>query len=345
MKPKIGFAPRLKPMSKLKEVKEILIVSLSNIGDVVLTTPVITALRGYFPEAKITVVVGERAVSLLEGSRLIDRLVIYRKKSSLFSKLGFLAELLKRRYDLVVDLRHTLIPFLVSARRRSPVLRRSRALSMREKHLEVLKKMGFEIPDLPCFDFFSAAEKKSFLADLKAKGIAAAQDWILMAPAAASQLKSWRLEGFGEVLAEIVRERSEPVFLVGHERERSLLEKLASRYPGKVFNLAGETTLRELAFAVSACSLLITNDSAVMHLGFEMNRRVVALFGPTSSLRYGRTGPRFRMVTAGSDCSPCEQPVCRFQRQHCFEDLNSTKVLAACWELLGESNPSVRSPR
>ena len=160
LKPKIGFAPRLKPMSKLKEVKEILIVSLSNIGDVVLTTPVITALRGHFPEAKITVVVGERAVSLLEGSRLIDRLVIYRKKSSLFSKLGFLAELLKRRYDLVVDLRHTLIPFLVSARRRSPVLRRSRALSMREKHLEVLKKMGFEIPDLPCFDFFSAAEKK-----------------------------------------------------------------------------------------------------------------------------------------------------------------------------------------
>lgn len=318
----------------------ILVVSLSNIGDVILTTPAIVSLAEQFPRAKITVVVGERAATLLEGSRLIHRLVIYRKKGSLWEKWLFLRQLQSEAYDWVVDLRNTLIPYLVKTRRRSPVFRCSKKMAFRERHLDVLGQMGLGAPPLEAFDFFGEAEKSSLLEKLRERGVTREGGWIVAAPVAASELKTWRQEGFREVLGRLAAERSEDILLVGNERERARVEALAALSPKRIYSIAGETTLRELAFVVSRASLLLSNDSAVMHLGYELNRPVVALFGPTHHERYGRTGHHFRVVRAGVPCSPCEKPVCRFGRQHCFEDLEADEVFRACKELLGEPLPS-----
>lgn len=317
-------------------MKEILIVSLSNIGDVILTTPVIMALARQFPEARLTVVVGPRAFPLLEGSRAIHKLVIYDKKAGLAGQFRFLKLLRRVSYDMVVDLRHTLIPFLVKTQRRSPIFRLPQNGSVRDRHLNVLQAMGFSISGFPCFDFFGAAEEQSFLSQLRGEDIQSEDGWVIASPVAASGLKTWKFEGFRSVLARLLELTDREILLVGDSRERKVLEGLTAIHPRRIFNLAGRTTLRELAFAVSRSSLVLCNDSAVMHLGYELNRPVVAIFGPTSHIKYGRSGPQFRMVRAQVPCSPCERPVCRFSRQHCFEDLKAETVLAACKDLLRE---------
>ncbi len=315
-------------------MKHNLLVTLSNIGDVILTTPVITAMAGRFPDSKLTVVVGPKAAPLLAGSRLIDELVLYDKHSGLGGQIQFIKKLRQKNYEWAVDLRNTAIPFFVSARHRSPLFRRLKEVSMRARHLEVLRRSGIEASAAPHFDFFSPAEEKSLVSKLQAEGLREERGFIVVSPVAASALKSWPLLKFKEVIAGLLRERSEPLVLAGDEQERPLVAGLVELAPQRIFNLAGKTTLPELAALVSQASLVLANDSAVMHLGHEMDRPVAALFGPTDPGKYGRTGPHFKIIREPVACSPCQRSSCLYARQHCFEDLAAAPVLQACLELL-----------
>ncbi len=323
-------------------VKEILLVTLSNIGDVVLTTPVIMVLRERFPQAKLTVVAGPRARGILEGSHLIDRLVIYDKKAGWKSQIAFWWSLQGIRYDLVVDLRNTAIPFLIHARRRSPLFRRFQETGMRDRHLEVLMQMGIRPEFRKPFDFYSAAEEANLMAKLKDAGVRQSRDWIVIAPVAASELKTWPLERFQQLMKRLLVEFSGEILLIGNERERDQADQLSRLAPGRVFNIAGMTTLREAAALIHRSGLLIANDSALMHLGFELNRPVVALFGPTDPSRYGRKGPRFRILRSPSLPLLRGKTVHRGDRDYFFEGLTPEIVFDACREIYHEtiSRPS-----
>lgn len=298
--------------------KNILIITLSNIGDVVLTTPVIVSLRAAFPRARFTVVVGPKAAGLLQGSRMIDRLLVYDKSAGLSHKLKLVRELREEFYDWVVDLRNSAIPYLVRADRRSPVFRRQREKSARRRHLEVLEMMRLPIHENGTFDFFSKKEEASLQEKLLQKGAAAsALEGIVLAPGAGSEAKQWRIEGFCEVASRLLSAYPFPLFAVGDQLELPLGEKLSQLDPGRVINLCGELTLRELAALLSRARLLVTNDSASMHLGYELSRPVAALFGPTDPERYGRESEIWRLLIEPN-----------------FESLSAEKVFEACQSLL-----------
>lgn len=302
------------------EVRNVLVVTLSNIGDVILTTPVITSLCSQFPKSKLTVVVGPKAAPLLEGSRLIDRLLVYDKWEGGSHKLKLVRALREEFYDTVVDLRNSAFPFLVRADRRSPILRFHQTKAARSRHLEVLRWMKLSGPDSLAFDFFSKRDEGSLLEKLSAKGLTLSQPWVVVAPGAGSEAKRWQIEGFRDVIKGLVKNRELRVVIVGDVREAPLGWTLTLADPDRVVNLAGGLRLRELAALVSQAKLVLTNDSAVMHLGHELNRPVVAIFGPTDPERYGREGKLWRIVrTPPSDS---------------LQTLSSEKVLLACEELL-----------
>jgi len=150
---KIDSKQNKKKSSADQGPRKIMLVTLSNIGDVILTTPVIMALKSSFPDSEITLVVGPRAVELFSRNNSIDKIIVYDKHASLLKQFRFLRELRKTRYDYVVDLRHTAIPFLVRAKKRSPLFRKLQSVLMKERHLEVLKQMGLETITKP-FAFF-----------------------------------------------------------------------------------------------------------------------------------------------------------------------------------------------
>ncbi len=326
----------LKSEEAIASQKRILVITLSNIGDVILTTPVIMALHAHFPEAKMTVVVGPRAKDVLAGSRFIDKLVIYDKHASLPEKWRFWRSLVGEKYEWVVDLRNTAIPYLVSARKKSSPFRYPKPVSFKERHLQVIQKMGLVTDNIQPFDFFSEADEASMNKKIANKGILPYQEYILVAPLAASQLKSWSLENYRRVIERLISTRSENILLVGSPKEKEVLEPLVSVAPGRVYNLAGDTTLRELAALVTKAVLVLANDSSVMQLSYEMNRPSVALFGPTNHMASGRTGPFFRLLREAYFCSPCDLAQCRFERRACLDDLKAERVFEACTELLAQ---------
>ena len=155
----------------------ILVITLSNFGDVILTTPVIMTLAKKFPQARITVVVGPRARGVLQRSLDIHKIVVYDKKASLWEKLKFIAELRKLKYDWVVDLRNTAIPFLVSCKKRTPLFRKFTKTNMRDRHLELLSLVKgaealFSVEEksdsaIPPLTFFNEADNEFALRTLE----------------------------------------------------------------------------------------------------------------------------------------------------------------------------------
>ena len=309
-----------------EERKSILIITLSNIGDVILTTPVIASLRSIFPREKFTVVVGPKAADLLKGSRLIDRVLVYDKRADLSHKLKLVRELREEFYEWVIDLRNSAFPFLVRANRRSPVFRACRSKGARERHLEILHVTGLQnqIREAPSvhFDFSSEKDEISLNQKLRTKGFDLASHWVVVAPGAGSEQKRWKIEGFSEVVGRLVEDSSLRIAAVGDASEMPLCARLSQADADRVINLAGEVSLRELAALVCRAKLVLTNDSAVMHLGYELRRPVVALFGPTDHEKYGRENEIWRIVR---EPSPSQ-----------FQDLSSEKVFLACQGLLND---------
>lgn len=314
--------------------KSILIVTLSNLGDVIMTTPVMMTLASKFPQANITIVVGPKARCLLEKSPHIYRIIVYDKRAKLLAKWKFLQELRKEKYDWVVDLRNTAIPFLVSCKKRSPLFRKFKKINMRERHLEILTMMGLSVGYPASFRFFDQADEKSCLQKLAPKGILEQSGWILVAPGAASERKRWSVEYFREVVLRLLDRTNQKILLVGAENERSIAEAVKKHMRPSVQVLCGETTMPETAALISKASLVIANDSAIMHLGYELGTPTIGVFGPTDHKKYGHEGKYFRIALEDASLCSCGSHKLPYAERSCFHDLGPDKVFELAMELL-----------
>lgn len=317
-------------------VRRILVITLSNLGDVIMTTPVMMRLRQEFPQSEISVVVGPKAAGLLKQSRNIQDVVIYDKRAKLKEKKAFISGLRKQVWDWVVDLRHTAIPVLVKNRKRSPILRKHRKKMKREAHLEVLEWMGLTSLPIEPFDFYQEQDQSSLLLKLKQLGVEEDGGWIVMAPGAASERKRWGLRNFRELAEKLAAKTGKVILLAGSPEEKNIAEKAARDLKARVVLVCGETSLAESAAMIARAALVVANDSAMMHLGFELQVPTVGIFGPTDSKLYGHMGPRFRVAAADPNLCPCEDHLKPRAERTCFHKLSVDRVLNLCEELLAE---------
>lgn len=126
---------------------------------------------------------------------------------------------------------------------------------------------------------------------------------IAMAPGTNWDTKEWRRDGFAET-ARYFLKKGFAVILIGSDRERALCDEVAGTAPGAI-NLAGETTLPELAALIRRAAICVSNDSGPMHLAVALDRPVVGIFGPTDPIWAGPYRRDNAVVRAGVPCSPC----------------------------------------
>jgi len=140
---------------------------------------------------------------------------------------------------------------------------------------------------------------------LQAHGVsgAGARSLLTIAPGTIWETKHWRTEGFAEVARHFMR-KGFAVVLIGSARERAACDGVAGLAPGCV-NLAGETTLSELAAIIARSTICLTNDSGPMHLAVALERPVVSIFGPTDSVWIGPYRRADAVLQAGLPCAPC----------------------------------------
>lgn len=321
-------------------VQNILFITLSNLGDVILTTPVLSVLRGNFPEAKITVLVGPRAYPVLAGSTVADEIVIYDKEKPWLEKWKLVKELRRRNFDLVVDLKNSAIPYLLNPRVKTSCFRAGlkNIISKREQHLACLRHFEKQLPldygkTIP-FDFFSEVDLAAVKGKLQARNVRAC-DLVLMAPGANTHLKRWRAEGFAAVADRLIREQKKKVALIGAPSDHAVIDEITQYAHERLIDLSGETTMRQLAALLSVSELLVANDSSPMQLAYEMKIPVAAIFGPTDDRKFGRENKTSLVIRKKLSCTPCESAQCLIpQTKACLLEVEPEEVYQACVTLL-----------
>ena len=325
-------------MDKSFNPKNILVITLSNLGDAVLTTPVVAGLRGHFPGAEISVLAGERSVDLFQGHDWVRRVYIYDKKVSLKKKLDLISDLRKERFDLAVDLRHSLFPILIGAKRWNPLFQwgeeRTSAHAV-EEHLSVLNKLNIFSNFNNSFPFFNAKDLNDASALFRTHGIRFDDPFMVMSPGARSHLKRWDPNRFAQLAKALHRQCECPSVLVGDQSESAVCDQVAEGLGGAVLNFSGQTTVRQCAAILGHARLVVTNDSASLHLADQQKTPTVAIFGPTDEKRYGPRGAFSRVVRRNLFCSPCGLAQCPY-RHECLENLSFEEVFRSCVDVLHE---------
>ncbi|MCX5716642.1 MAG: glycosyltransferase family 9 protein [Candidatus Omnitrophica bacterium] len=310
-------------------IKKILFITLSNIGDVVLTLPVFGMLKNEFPAADIAVMTGSPAArELFEQDPRVKEVIIYDKRARFSQKLGLGLRLRKKKFDLVVDLRNSIFPVLAGARYStfSLVSRDERGLHRKDKHLARLKKFGL-VTDKAGFPvYFNDADKNRVKLLLKELGISTGDRIVAVSAGAKSHTKRWPVKGFIDLCKRLAVKMGVRVLLIGDKSDAAINKEIASAGINGVYDITGRTNLRELAYLLSLSRLLVTNDSAPLHVASSVNTPTVAIFGPTDHKKYGPLAQRSAVVRKGLLCSPCGEPQCKFNTLACILQISDDEV-------------------
>ena len=140
--------------------------------------------------------------------------------------------------------------------------------------------------------------------------------------------KAWPLESYGELIRRLAPEGFQ-IWILGSRSEREAGERIRAASDGAAVNLCGQTRLEDAADLLSLTSMVVSNDTGLMHVAAAVGTRVVAVFG-SSSPRY--TPPLTDTATVlylDLDCSPCFERRCPFDHYRCLRDVSVDSVLSA----------------
>ncbi|HOO55362.1 MAG TPA: glycosyltransferase family 9 protein [bacterium] len=329
------------PTTKFKNIDRILLISLSCIGDVILTTPVMKVLLDNFPGAELTVVAGPTAMPILSRHEWVHASMVFENKgrhNGFKGVVRLVHELRSRKYDMVVDLRNSAIPYFMRSRYRitshEAHLRNKNDMTRHavDRHLDVLDSAGIPITNREIrvtVPDFVEAKVSEFITE---KRIAGPDRLIAVYPGAGSPYKLYPVEKYRAVVEALINRGDYEFVMVGSVEDAAVCGELAGAFPAKARSIAGELDILELGGLLKQSRLLISNDSGPMHLGVAVGTPTLGVFGPTNANRYGPRGKKHRIVWHREPCNPCKFPECG--RESCIGDIDPVQIVEAAQEML-----------
>lgn len=292
----------------MKPVRSILFVTLSNIGDAILTTPALEALHHAFPEAVIDIVGDARSDIVFRHCPYRGEIFLKRKKEGWRGLLNLVGQLRRKRYDLAVDLRTDGLLWLLRANKRISKLssRRSPPLHSVEKHFRAVAPLtGGDTPP-PSRIWLADTERqqaKALLvgADLVGKRLLA------LGPGANWEPKIWPAQHFAE-LANLSRDHFDAVLLLGSAQDHPRVQAVAAALQLPYLDASGKTDLLLAAALLEQAQAFVGNDSGLGHIASAVGTPTFTVFGPGEPDRYRPWGPRAAWLQSTSrviaDVSP-----------------------------------------
>ncbi|MYA78508.1 MAG: lipopolysaccharide heptosyltransferase II [Gemmatimonadetes bacterium] len=317
-----------------EDPRHILVIKLRATGDVVLATPVIENLKRRFPRARLSFLAEEASADVLRWNPLLDELIVLPLRrwgsqgirGSWREQARFYRNLRQRRFDLVFDLfgnpRSALLTWLTGAPDRVGFAFRMRRHAYTtvvtpsgrpghevQFHLEALEALDIPVAvDRPRVAIPGTANKK---ADAWLREHARdARAVIGLNPGGGWATKRWPPEFFGRLADALIDEYGVHVLILRGPGEDGLVARVTAAMRNRPLVLP-ETTLAELGAYLERCGLLVSNDSAPMHMAAALNVPTVGIFGPTDPRAQGPWGDGHGVVRKESvDCLGCNRTRC-----------------------------------
>jgi lipopolysaccharide heptosyltransferase II len=352
-------------VSAVDPPRHVLVVDLDNLGDLLLATPAIRALRSRFPQAHLDALVTEYAAPALLGNPHVDEILTCDKgiATGALWRRGRLAWCLRRRrYDLGVILEahwgyagfaELLLAAAGIPRRLGRDLGKYRdlltdAVAVRQQHwmdayLDVVGLAG-AVPDGQGMEAHIRPEDAEVaVAWAKAHGADRSAPLVLF-PGGNQHLISrrWGAPGFAAVGDALARRLGAPVVVIGGPQDTALADEVLRLMTVPAASAAGALPWGATGALLRGCRIFVTNDSGPLHLAAAVAAPTVAVFGPTDPVVFGPRATPHVIVRTALPCSPCirvgDFPPCPIKpREHCLLSVTPDMVLAAAERLLART--------
>jgi len=338
-------------------VRKLLVIRLRSIGDTVLTTPSLVALRRFLPHTSIDILLEDWVAPVLNGSLLVDRVISIPRHSNA-ARARIARDLHRTGYDVVYNLHGgttaTLLARASGARQRvgyahyqyarlhnhvapSPQEIWSRpTLHSAEQQLALIGWTGVPVSDRPATQL-AVTEKaaRSIAARLAAHQIDS-EPVALIHPAAAFETKQWPTENFARVIDEVAARGLTPVVIVA-PKEKQVLDSVVQQSSARVIGLT-DLSLPEVTALAARAQLFVGNDSGIAHMAAAVSTPCVVVFG-SSNVAHWRpwTTNKNEVVREEMKCQPCHGYFCaEFQTPQCILRIPVERVVAAIDRLMRE---------
>ncbi len=316
------------------QIKTILFITLSNLGDIILTTPVLEKLHDEFPGARVDVVTGAPGRDIFTAHPAVREVIDAKSCRGALGRMRQVFEFRRRRYDLVVDLKKSLVPYLIGAKfRPRAFVRRMPALHKRDEHLSTLA--GLVVDPFSDTRFFIPVmdDEKNYIGKVMAPE--EGRKTVVINPGAKSHLKRWDEAKYAALSDRLVSELGCRVFMTGTEDDAEAVSRLIERVKEPVTDLCRKTSIGALAELMRRADLVITNDSAPLHVASAVNAPTVAIFGPSDERKYGPLADRSRVIKPDVPCRPCGRPLCaKGPEEGCISRVTVENVFRAAVDVL-----------
>ncbi|BDV42546.1 ADP-heptose--LPS heptosyltransferase [Geotalea uraniireducens] len=343
------------PFPDRAAIRNVLVRSTNWIGDAVMTTPALGALRASFPGARLTVLANPIVAPLFIPHPAVDEVIVYDRQGrhrGFAGKLRLAVELRRRRFDLAVLLQNAidaaLLAWLARIPRRMgyrtdgrgpllthgvPLAEETKRLHHVDYYLTMLGRFGICGGERRLALQTTPAEDAAVADLLGARGIAPGDFLIGINPGASyGSAKRWYPERFAAVADQLAARWGAKVVITGGPGEAAIAAEIAATMQGEAADLVGTTSVRELLALIKRCNFFVTNDSGPMHVAAAFAVPLVAIFGPTDHMTTSPFAERTAVVRAVTPCAPCLKRECPTDHR-CMLAVTVEDVVAAAIDL------------
>ena len=330
--------------------RNILAIKLRYLGDVLLSTPTLHALKAAYPAARLSVLVNRGTEAILQANPDVDE-IIPLDRGSIVQQSRFVWKIRRRRFDAVVDLtdgdRAAFLTWISGAPVRigfnaeerwtgrcyTTVVRPDAGVHRIERDLAALVPLGAAIQHrVPRLRLTSEDDAKF---EQLARQLNLAQDrpWVVVQPGARYWFKAWPPERFAELADRLNDCFGCQIVVGGSPEEESLTQSVVRQAKSRLVSIAGRSDVRTLAALLKRSALFIGNDTGAMHIAAAVCTPVVGLFGPSDPTEWGPRGGPAEVIYKGLDCRICFHPTCRRGEENCMKLITVEEVMSACRRL------------
>jgi len=343
-----------------QEIRSVLIVRLRSIGDTVLTTPALFALRRFLPEVQIDLLLEDWVAPVLDGFEHISNVIIL-ERGSTSARARVARRIRAARYDVVYNLHGgttaTLLTRATGARHRvgyahyqygrlhnhlapssAQLWGRTKTHSV-EQQLALLGWTGVPVSDRPATQLaVTEAAAETISARLKSAGLIEPASFAVVHPAAAFDTKRWATEKFARIIEYLAAEGL-PTLVIATPMEAAMVNDLKAHSSAPVISLT-DLSLPEVSALAARARLFVGNDSGIAHIAAAVGAPSVVIFG-SSNVDHWRpwAAAPAEVVVEEMECQPCHGFYCeKFAQPECILRVPVERVTAAIDRVLSNAS-------
>jgi heptosyltransferase-2 len=346
----------MKPIDK-KKIKHLLIRSTNWIGDAVMTTPAVRAIRHNFPAARISMLAKPWVAPVFAHSPHVDEIIVYQageRHQGPAGPIRLAKDLRTYRFDAAILLQNAieaaLIAFMAGIPCRIGFDTDARRLLLTHavhctKAFKSIHQTGYYLKIVegaglaggtPTLELRVGTENRQQAGRiLSAQGVTPECRVVGLNPSATfGPAKQWFPGRYAALGDRLNQELGATILIFGGPSDRELGMRIAGMMTAPVIDLSGRTSLGEAMALIDRCNAFVTNDSGLMHVAAALNTPLAAIFGSTNPVTTGPYSPTSRIVRAAVECSPCMKPVCPPGHMDCMQWITVEMVFDAVKDLL-----------